>query len=111
MKVASLDYIIMVCGCCREPHHVQCVHHGQQDESSQPAVHCLGVWLLQSIQQLSPIVCKVFFMDGKTKAVSLQPRDTTIEVLAKVARKIGLKSVEGWAMYEVSSRCCCYSSV
>ena len=56
-------------------------------------------------------MCKVFFMDGKTKAVSLQPRDTTTEVLVKVARKIGLKSVEGWAMYEVSSRCCCYSSV
>lgn len=48
-------------------------------------------------------MCKVFFMDGKTKAVSLQPKDTTIEVLEKVARKIGLKSVEGWALYEVSS--------
>ena len=69
------------------------------------------MWLLQSVQQLSPIVCKVFFMDGKTKAVSLQPRDTTTEVLVKVARKIGLRSVEGWAMYEVSSHYCCYSSV
>ena len=46
-------------------------------------------------------MCKVFFMDGKTKAISLQPRDTTIEVLEKVARRIGLKSVEGWALYEV----------
>ena len=64
---------------------------------------------LQSVQQQSPIACKVFFMDGKTKAVSLLPRDTTIEVQEKVARKIGLKSVEGWAMYEVSSHYCFYS--
>ncbi|XP_070180656.1 myosin-I heavy chain-like [Littorina saxatilis] len=58
---------------------------------------------VMSVQQQSPIVCKVFFMDGKTKAVSLQPKDTTIEVLEKVARKIGLKSVEGWALYEATS--------
>ncbi|XP_076464756.1 myosin-VIIa-like [Babylonia areolata] len=57
---------------------------------------------IMSVQQQCSIICKVFFMDGKTKAVSLQPRDTTIDVLEKVARKIGLKSVEGWALYEVT---------
>ena len=54
------------------------------------------------MQNLSPLVCKVYFMDGKTKAVSVMPCDTTTEVLENVARRIGLKSVEGWALYEVS---------
>ncbi|CAL1545802.1 unnamed protein product [Lymnaea stagnalis] len=55
-----------------------------------------------SVQNLSPIVCKVFFMDSKTKAVSLNPVDTTQDVLVKVARRIGLQSVEGWALYEAN---------
>jgi len=40
-------------------------------------------------------------MDGKTKAVSIMPCDTTQDVLSKVAKKIGLQSVEGWSIYEV----------
>lgn len=42
-------------------------------------------------------------MDGKTKAVSLNSVDTTQDVLIKVAKRIGLQSVEGWALYEVST--------
>ncbi|CAG5127788.1 unnamed protein product, partial [Candidula unifasciata] len=57
---------------------------------------------IMSVQRLTPIVCKVFFMDGKTKAISLEPVDTTHEVLNRVAKKIGLQSVEGWALYEVT---------
>ncbi|XP_055956825.1 myosin-I heavy chain isoform X1 [Patella vulgata] len=56
-----------------------------------------------SVQSLAPIVCKIFFMDGKTKAISMMPCDTAVDVLEKVARKIGLKSVEGWAIYEVTT--------
>ncbi|KAH9515344.1 hypothetical protein Btru_014195 [Bulinus truncatus] len=55
-----------------------------------------------SVHNLSPIVCKVFFMDGKTKAVSLTSVDTTQDVLIKVAKRIGLQSVEGWALYEAN---------
>lgn len=40
-------------------------------------------------------------MDGKTKAVGVLSVDTTTDVLQKVAQKIGLQSVEGWALYEV----------
>jgi myosin-7 len=45
---------------------------------------------------LSPLICKVYFMDGKTKAISMMPIDTATEVLENVAKKIGLRSVEGW---------------
>ena len=53
------------------------------------------------MRNLAPLICKVHFMDGKTKAVSIMPCDTTQDVLSKVAKKIGLQSVEGWSIYEV----------
>lgn len=56
-----------------------------------------------SVQILSPLVCKIHFMDEKTKAVHAMPCDTTAEILEKVAQKIGLQSVEGWALYEDTS--------
>ncbi|XP_052766932.1 myosin-I heavy chain-like isoform X3 [Mya arenaria] len=57
---------------------------------------------IMSMRNLSPLICKVHFMDGKTKAVSIMPCDTTHDVLAKVAKKIGLQYVEGWALYELT---------
>ena len=59
------------------------------------------VVIFQCLRAVSPIICKVFFMDGKTKAVSILSCDTTTDLLEKVAKKIGLKSVEGWSVYEV----------
>ena len=59
------------------------------------------MFCFQSMKNLSPLICKVHFMDGKTKAISIMPCDTTTEALSKVAKKIGLQSVEGWALYEV----------
>ncbi|KAL4238111.1 hypothetical protein ACF0H5_002823 [Mactra antiquata] len=56
-----------------------------------------------SMRNLNPLICKVHFMDGKTKAVSIMPCDTSQDVLAKVAKKIDLQSVEGWAIYEVTT--------
>lgn len=56
----------------------------------------------QSMQLLSPMVCKIHFMDGKTKGIGVMPCDTITEVLNNVAKKIGLRSVEGWSINEVS---------
>ncbi|XP_076097464.1 myosin-VIIa-like isoform X5 [Mytilus galloprovincialis] len=58
---------------------------------------------IMSMQMLSPLICKVYFMDGKTKAISMMPIDTAAEVLDSVARKIGLRSVEGWALFEMTT--------
>ena len=53
------------------------------------------------MRHLSPMICKISFMDGKTKAVGVMPSDTSQDVLESVRKKIGLQSVEGWALYEV----------
>ncbi|XP_062572386.1 myosin-I heavy chain-like isoform X2 [Saccostrea cucullata] len=58
---------------------------------------------IMSMRHLSPMVCKISFMDNKTKAVGVMPCDTSEDVLESVRKKIGLQSVEGWALYEVST--------
>ncbi|XP_056022495.1 myosin-I heavy chain-like isoform X9 [Ostrea edulis] len=58
---------------------------------------------IMSMTHLSPMVCKISFMDGKTKAVGVMPCDTSEDVLESVRKKIGLQSVEGWALFEVST--------
>jgi hypothetical protein len=40
-------------------------------------------------------------LDGKTKALGFQPCDTVTDVLDRMAEKIGLQSLDGWALYEV----------
>nr|XP_034326517.1 myosin-I heavy chain isoform X5 [Crassostrea gigas] len=58
---------------------------------------------IMSMRHLSPMICKISFMDGKTKAVGVMPCDTAEDVLESVRKKITLQSVEGWALYEVST--------
>ncbi|XP_076442784.1 uncharacterized protein LOC143281457 [Babylonia areolata] len=55
---------------------------------------------IMNLQQQTGTLVKVYLLDGKTKAVSVMPRDTTLLVLHKVATRVGLQSVDGWALYE-----------
>ena len=40
-------------------------------------------------------------MDGKTKAISVEPSESVVDVLGKVQQKIDLQNLQGWALYEV----------
>lgn len=55
----------------------------------------------QALKSFGPMVCKLRFLDNMTKAVDIQTYDCSETVLKNVTEKIELKSVEGWALYEV----------
>ncbi|CAD5123362.1 DgyrCDS11718 [Dimorphilus gyrociliatus] len=55
---------------------------------------------VESIRNLQPLLLKVHFYDGKTKALALDYTDTVLNTIKKIREKINLKSLEGWALYE-----------
>lgn len=55
---------------------------------------------IQACKNITNLICKVHLLDGRCENLAIHPCDTVHDVLANLATKIHLHSIDGWSIYE-----------
>jgi len=60
---------------------------------------------IAAVRRLGCVVCRIFFIDGRSRTTDVAPLETAGDIVQRVAERMGLTSLDGWALYQVKIRC------
>lgn len=58
---------------------------------------------INAVKNLSGLRVKFHLLDHSVKTIDVHPADTASDALVCLAQRIGLKNVDGWALFEVNT--------
>jgi myosin-7 len=91
-------------------------------KSSDPLVGKYAIYCLQTMRIMKPtarklppssieieavkvptkLICRFYFLDGKAKAMGVDPSATASDVIQDLSNRVELSSTDGWALFEVN---------
>ncbi|XP_046440084.1 myosin-I heavy chain-like isoform X4 [Daphnia pulex] len=55
---------------------------------------------VEAIRRLGSVVCRIYFLDGKSRALDISPLDTAGDIVQRISESLGLNANDGWALYQ-----------
>lgn len=83
-------------------HALFCLESVKLVKSGGPRRLAPSITEIEKIKLIQPIICRFYFLDGKAKALGIQPWWTASDTLTAIAQKINLLDLDGWALFEAS---------
>jgi len=55
---------------------------------------------VEAVRRLDSVVCRIHFLDGRSKSIDISPLDTAGDIVQRVSDRMGLNPIDGWALYQ-----------
>lgn len=62
----------------------------------------ISFFLSKAVKVPSQLICRFYFLDGKAKAMGVDPSATASDVIKSLASRVDLQSSDGWGLFEVN---------
>ena len=87
----------------RREEKASCTHYNYALHNDEKLVlWYIFIFITKAIKVPSQLICRFYFLDGKAKAMGVDPSATASDVIKSLASRVDLQSSDGWGLFEVN---------